>query len=210
MAVLALGCLLALAVGATAAEPTARGVPPEGSPAVQSTGNPLALPRWSPYVVGIGIGILSWLTFLLSDEPLGCSAAFARAAGMLECAVRGKQAAEKPYYRQLPPVVEWGGVMVLGVLVGALASALLSGTFALAWVPPAWAAAAGSNAVVRWLVALAGGICLGFGARWAGGCTSGHGISGTLQLAVSSWLAAGGFFVGGILTAMLLFKVILA
>jgi hypothetical protein len=49
---------------------------------------------------------------------------------------------------------------------------------------------------------------LGLGARWAGGCTSGHGISGTLQLAVSSWVAAGCFFAGGILTAKLIFKVI--
>ena len=47
-------------------------------------------------------------------------------------------------------------------------------------------------------------------ARWAGGCTSGHGISGTLQLAVSSWIAAGCFFIGGIATAMLIFKVLFA
>ena len=51
---------------------------------------------------------------------------------------------------------------------------------------------------------------MGFGARWAGGCTSGHGISGMLQLAVSSWLAATSFFVGGIATAMLIFKVLLS
>jgi hypothetical protein len=47
---------------------------------------------------------------------------------------------------------------------------------------------------------------LGIGARWAGGCTSGHGISGTLQLAVSSWLATLSFFIGGILTAMILYR----
>ncbi|MCR3883022.1 MAG: YeeE/YedE family protein [Methanothrix sp.] len=43
------------------------------------------------------------------------------------------------------------------------------------------------------------------GARWAGGCTSGHGISGTLQLAASSWVAVIAFFVGGVATAMVLF-----
>jgi hypothetical protein len=42
---------------------------------------------------------------------------------------------------------------------------------------------------------------MGFGARWAGGCTSGHGISGTLQLAVSGWLAVAAFFASGGLTA---------
>jgi hypothetical protein len=48
---------------------------------------------------------------------------------------------------------------------------------------------------------------MGLGARWANGCTSGHGISGTLQLAVSSWLAAVCFFIGGIATAQLIFRV---
>jgi hypothetical protein len=47
---------------------------------------------------------------------------------------------------------------------------------------------------------------MGVGARWAGGCTSGHGISGTLQLAVSSWVAVVCFFIGGVGTAMLIFK----
>jgi uncharacterized membrane protein YedE/YeeE len=46
---------------------------------------------------------------------------------------------------------------------------------------------------------------MAFGARMAGGCTSGHGISGALQLSVGSWIALAGFFVGGIITAMLLF-----
>ena len=45
-----------------------------------------------------------------------------------------------------------------------------------------------------------------YGARLAGGCTSGHGISGTLQLAVSSWIAVICFFVGGIVTALLLYR----
>ena len=72
-----------------------------------------------------------------------------------------------------------------------------------------WAEQASASPAARWLVALIGGIFLGFGARWAGGCTSGHGISGTLQLAVSSWVAAACFFVGGIASAMLIYKVIL-
>ena len=36
--------------------------------------------RWSPYVVGIGIGILSWLSFLIARQPLSCSTTFARTA----------------------------------------------------------------------------------------------------------------------------------
>jgi uncharacterized protein len=59
-----------------------------------------------------------------------------------------------------------------------------------------------------YLVAIAGGIILGFGSRFAGGCTSGHGISGTLQLAVSSWISAIFFFIGGIITAHIIFHII--
>ncbi len=43
--------------------------------------------------------------------------------------------------------------------------------------------------------------------RMAGGCTSGHGISGTMQLSVGSWVAVVCFFAGGIATAMLMFRV---
>jgi uncharacterized membrane protein YedE/YeeE len=46
---------------------------------------------------------------------------------------------------------------------------------------------------------------MGMGARWAGGCTSGHGISGTLQLSLASWVAAICFFAGGILAAGLMY-----
>ena len=38
---------------------------------------------WSPYLVGALIGVLTWLTFLFSDKPLGASTAYARVAGML-------------------------------------------------------------------------------------------------------------------------------
>jgi uncharacterized membrane protein YedE/YeeE len=62
----------------------------------------------------------------------------------------------------------------------------------------------GANALVRIIVAFIGGIILIIGARWAGGCTSGHGITGTLQLAASSWMALIAFFVGGVVTAYLI------
>ena len=57
----------------------------------------------------------------------------------------------------------------------------------------------------RLAVGFLGGGLMAFGARLAGGCTSGHGISGAMQLSFGSWIALQGFFVGGIATAMLLF-----
>ena len=101
-------------------------------------------------------------------------------------------------------------MLVLGVMIGAFVSAKLSGSFDLRWVPDFWHESAGASSLLRWFAALVGGVIMGFGARWAGGCTSGHGISGTLQLAASGWIAAVCFFAGGIAAAAILFKIILA
>jgi uncharacterized membrane protein YedE/YeeE len=168
----------------------------------------LTMERWSPYVVGAGIGILSWLSFLLLNKPIGCSTAFTRTAGMIERLFTGDRVREKPYYQQFAPQIDWEWMLVLGVIIGAFVSSNLSGTFGPRWVPERWAEAFGDVPLPRLIVALIGGILMGFGARWANGCTSGHGISGSLQLAVSGWVAAVCFFAGGIATAMLIYRVL--
>ncbi|MBN2415058.1 YeeE/YedE family protein [bacterium] len=164
--------------------------------------------RWSPYLVGAGIGILSWFTFLLSKKPIGCSTAFARTSGMIAKLFGRRNVETSLYYQEVPPVIDWEWMLVVGIIIGSLISALLSGDFHWQWVPERWAAAFGTAPVPRVIVALIGGIFLGFGARWTGGCTSGHGISGTLQLAVSSWISAICFFIGGIAAAFFIFHVI--
>lgn len=161
--------------------------------------------RWSPYIVGAAIGILSWLTLLISNKPIGCSTTFARGAGMLEKLFRSKKVEEKLYFQEVKPKVDWQFMLVIGIVIGAFLSALLSGSFRLQVVPDSWYAAFGSSRILRIVIGFVGGIFLGFGSRWADGCTSGHGISGTMQLAVSSWISAICFFIGGILTALFLF-----
>jgi uncharacterized membrane protein YedE/YeeE len=165
----------------------------------------LAMARWSPYLVGAGIGILIWTAFYLSDRPLGCSTAYAKTAGMVETAVSRDAARSMPYYRLIPPTIDWQWTLLGGIVIGAFLSAYLAGTFSIFMVPPLFAAQFGDSPLLRAAVALAGGVLLGFGARCAGGCTSGHGISGTLQLSLVSWVAAACFFAGGILVAGLLF-----
>ncbi len=161
--------------------------------------------RWSPYLVGAGIGVLSWFTLLISKKPIGCSTTFARAAGLIEKLFQGKKVDLKPYYQQLKLKVDWQFMLVIGIVLGSLLSALLSKDFQLEWVPDVWAATFGTNRLLRIGAALVGGILLGFGSRWAGGCTSGHGISGTMQLSVGSWISAISFFIGGIAMAYFLF-----
>jgi uncharacterized membrane protein YedE/YeeE len=59
------------------------------------------------------------------------------------------------------------------------------------------------------LIVVLGAFLVGFGARWAGGCTSGHAISGMATLKRSSLVAVVGFFVGGLIAANLLLPLLL-
>ena len=103
-------------------------------------------------------------------------------------------------------------MLVLGVIIGAFISAKLSGYFHLRWVPGEITGELNRAIVTvpyaRWITASIGGILMGIGSRWAGGCTSGHGISGTLQLVLSSWLSAICFFLGGIVTATVIYRIL--
>ena len=164
---------------------------------------------WSPYAAGIGIGVLSWLSFLISGKPIATSTSFAQTGGMIERMITGEKASQRAYYKKIKLKINWQWMLVIGVIIGSFLSAIISGDFKTGvWVPSLWKSAFGDNALLRVLVAVAGGIILGFGARFAGGCTSGHGISGTLQLAVSSWISAICFFIGGIITAHFIFYII--
>ncbi|MDD3407253.1 MAG: YeeE/YedE thiosulfate transporter family protein [Methanomicrobium sp.] len=163
---------------------------------------------WSPYAAGAGIGVLSWLSFLLSNKPLGCSTTYFKTFGMLRMAVSKEGIDKNPYYQKYKPEIDWQWMLVLGIVIGAFISSYISGVFELTWVPESFAKKFGDNPLLRVLVALAGGILMGFGARFAGGCTSGHGISGTTQLSLSSIIAVIFMFAGGIAAAFLLYRVI--
>lgn len=51
---------------------------------------------------------------------------------------------------------------------------------------------------------IVGGFLIGFGTRWAGGCTSGHAISGLSNLQLPSLIAVVGFFIGGLIMTWLI------
>jgi uncharacterized membrane protein YedE/YeeE len=164
-------------------------------------------PAWSPYLVGALIGVLSMFTFYFSNKPLGASTAYARVAGMLGGLVAPKHTKSLKYYEENKPVVDWEVMLVVGVIFGAFLSAWQGNELTGEWLPRMWEARFGDDTVgLRWLAALGGGVLMAFGARLAGGCTSGHGISGTMQLSVGSWIAVVCFFASGIATAMLMFR----
>ncbi len=60
------------------------------------------------------------------------------------------------------------------------------------------------------ILMILGGFFIGFGTRWAGGCTSGHAITGLSNLQLPSLAAVIGFFIGGLLMTHVLLPIILA
>ena len=164
-------------------------------------------PAWSPYLVGAGIGILSWLTFYVSDKPIGASSFYATVAGFIGKAIAPRHTESLEYFKTNPPKLNWEFVFVLAAIGGAAVAALTSGGFVNEWVPAMWSARFGDSLALRAAFAFGGGVLMAFGARMAGGCTSGHGISGTLQLNVASWIAVICFFIGGAVIANLMFRI---
>jgi uncharacterized membrane protein YedE/YeeE len=160
---------------------------------------------WSPYAAGVVIGLLQIPTFLLMDTALGASSSFvtvsAHIAGLVDPSV------EKVKYlaSHMWGAKNWWQVaVVVGIALGAFLSMRLSGARRQS-ISPVWARTMGTpNLWTRAPVAFLGGFIMLVGARIAGGCTSGHGISGIAQLSVGSTIAVATMFAGGILTAMLL------
>jgi uncharacterized protein len=160
---------------------------------------------WSPYVVGAGIGVLSWLTFYLSDQPIGASSFYAHIAGFFGKLIAPRHTKSLVYFKDKPPRVGWGFVFVVAIILGGAIAALTGGEFTNEWLPPMWEARFGDSIGLRAAIGFGGGLLMAFGARLAGGCTSGHGISGTMQLNPASWIALICLFIGGIVVAIPLF-----
>lgn len=164
-------------------------------------------PRWNPYLVGALIGVLSMLTFSLANKPLGMSTGLAQASGACALPFLGREgvAANTYWAKAAVPAWDYGTLFLAGTFLGAFLSSVISGTFSLAAVPAVWAERYGSSVPKRLIWAFLGGFVILYGARLADGCTSGHGISGSLQLAVSSWFFFVVMFSSGILTAGLMY-----
>jgi uncharacterized protein len=163
----------------------------EYSAIIQSLGGA----SWSPYLAGGLIGVLTWFTFSLSDKPIGASSAYATLTGILGKKIAPKHTMALKYYQENPPKLNWELIFVVFVIVGSFLAAWSGGEFDFKWVPELWALRHSPEAYAP--LAFLGGVFMSFGARLAGGCTSGHGISGTLQLALSSWITLLCFFIGG-------------
>lgn len=143
---------------------------------------------WAPEVAGAVIGLLQIPSYLLADVALGTSSSYMWLVHLVGTWVSPKLTERHPVlktYNTAKDLYQVG--LVTGVILGARLSLLASGV------------AVNADAVsISPLASFAGGILLVLGARIAGGCTSGHGISGIARLSVSSLVSTAAMFAGAI------------
>ena len=166
----------------------------------------LRSPEWSPYVGGAGLGLLSIFALLFTDQIFGASGAFENIGGAIMQVINPVLADNMYWNFVMPAGFSYGVMMLIGVMLGALVSSLLSGTFKWRAVSDdQWIKVFGPSRWKRWGALFIGGILLEYGAGVAGGCTSGLAISGGVQLAPAAFLFMAGMFASGITTAMILY-----
>lgn len=76
-------------------------------------------------------------------------------------------------------------------------------------VPESLFSLAGLASLKGFILIVVGGFLVGFGSRYAGGCTSGHAISGLADLQLPSLIAVIGFFVGGLIVTFIILPILL-
>ncbi len=159
---------------------------------------------WSPYVAGVIIGLLQVPAFVIIGSALGASSSYVSVSAYIMRLI-DPMIAEIGYFEKYMTSMKyaWQTSMVVAIGVGALISSRLSRSNRSTYAP-AWRTLAGVSLPQRLGMAFLGGFVLLFGARWAGGCTSGHGISGIGQLAVGSIVVVFFMFVGGMAVANLM------
>jgi uncharacterized membrane protein YedE/YeeE len=166
---------------------------------------------WSPYLAGALLGLLAIASVVATTNLmgkstyLGASTTFVRAAGLLERTVAPGHVAENPYFTKEKVRVDWQFMLVAGIFLGALISSMSDKSFKPEGAPPVWRERFGPSPGKRAVGAFLGGIVAMVGARMADGCPSGHGLSGMMQLSVSSFVALAMFFGVGVLAARLLY-----
>jgi hypothetical protein len=143
-------------------------------------------------LAGILVGLIAVGLQWLDNLPLGATGA---AAGFLRWA-------RHPWREP-----SWRALFFVGIAVGAFIYACLTGRWAPSWASPGLDARLGSDPGTKLLLLLGAGGLIGFGARWAGGCTSGHGICGVGRLQKGSLLATATFVGTAVLTAQLVWRV---
>jgi uncharacterized protein len=164
--------------------------------------------RHKPYLYGALSGILLTASVAITGNFFGTSTTFPRTAGLLASWVGVDVSRVALSHFATGPAVlftNWQTWFVVGIGIGAFVMSKATGTFRRERLPEMWVSRFGDSVGKRLGFSILGGILAMIGARLAGGCPSGHGVSGVSQLGISSVIALAMFFVGGIAMARLLY-----
>lgn len=163
------------------------------------------LPWWAG---GLGIGLVL-IVAVAFVQPIGVSTQYVVFDGWLLHQLAPDIAARSLYLLETAgtwTLATYEFFFVLGIPLGSFLAAWATKRFTTRLVPSEWAGRFGALPGRRLLWSFLGGFLLLFGARFGGGCTSGHMISGVSQLALSSLVFSGALFASGIVTARWLYR----
>jgi uncharacterized membrane protein YedE/YeeE len=148
----------------------------------------------NPYLAGVLLGLVLLASFLVLGAGLGASAGIARLAAGAELSALRSHTLSSEYFGAwgAQPARYYLVYMLVGIFIGALFSALLAGR-----IQPSLERAMGFSGRNRALLALGGGVLVGFASRLASGCTSGQALTGSAQLMTGSFVFLLCVFAGG-------------
>lgn len=155
-----------------------------------------AKPFVNPYLGGILLGIVLFLSFFITGSGLGASGGLNRLLVVMEDFIAPGHVDRVPYLIDMAggdrnPLDSWVVFVTIGTIVGGGFSGWRNGRLKFETIK-------GPNISrsTRWMMAFAGGALMGFGARLARGCTSGQALSGGAVLSVGSWAFMFAVFIG--------------
>ena len=153
-------------------------------------------------VAGIVLAILDVAVFStwLSNRPIGASTAYPYLGDFLTGTTGNN------YFTAVKTPGHWELIFLAGAFAAGLVISLIRREFRLVLLHENWRRFKGPAPLRRIVWAFTGGFILIFGARLAGGCTSGHILSGGMQLAFSSLIFAVFVFAGLLITGQLFYK----
>jgi hypothetical protein len=168
----------------------------------------LRKPSWSPYTAGILLGLVCIFAVWLGNHTLSASGPIATLTSTLASAIAPAFVENNIYFKAvIPPGMDWGLMLLIGIFFGGMLGAISSGTFKIRWdTDPTWKKVFGASRLKRFVIGFFGAVILQYGASLAGGCTSGLAISGGMLLAPAAFIFMAGMFISGILTALVVYR----
>jgi formate dehydrogenase gamma subunit len=156
---------------------------------------------WPPYAAGVGLGLTLLATFILMGEGLGASGGFTRYLVAFIAWVAPNYVAHSSYWSNY---VQPGQSPLIAFLVFELVGVAIGG-FVSGWLARRVRITVDKGPRIsrrtRYVLALAGGVLTGYGARLARGCTSGLALSGGAVLSVAAWAFMLAVFAAGFVGA---------